>query len=265
MMSTQFITNEEKLLSDVINNILPSSEKLYFLIGYFYFSGFQEIYKKIGDKEINILVGLEIDHDLTNKIREFEIIQEVNEPRGKLRDNYYQSLVTLFNDTDFFDSEEKQEAFRLFLNKIKNSTLRIKKTLQPNHAKLYVFENKKEFNQGGDFLGTVITGSSNLSRSGLRGRFEINVVSRDSINFSEAYKIFQDLWEHAVTIVDQNNIDEFFSHVVEKIWIDKVPKPFLLYLRVLQEYFDEHIKESIRLPAEITRAAILILNIKLML
>jgi len=57
MMSTQFITNEEKLLSEVINNILPSSEKLYFLIGYFYFSGFQEIYKKIGDKEINILVG----------------------------------------------------------------------------------------------------------------------------------------------------------------------------------------------------------------
>ena len=228
MMSTQFITNEEKLLSDVINNILPSSEKLYFLIGYFYFSGFQEIYKKIGDKEINILVGLEIEHDLTNKIREFEIIQEVNEPRGKLRDSYYKSLVTLFNDTDFFDSEEKQEAFRLFLSKIKNGNLEIKKTLQPNHAKLYVFENKKEFNQGGDFLGTVITGSSNLSRSGLRGRFEINVVSRDSINFSEAYKIFQDLWEHAVTLVDKNNIDEFFSNVVEKIWIDKLPKPFLL-------------------------------------
>jgi superfamily II DNA or RNA helicase len=252
-VSTQFITNEEKLLSEVINNILPSSEKLYFLIGYFYFSGFQEIYKKIGDKEINILVGLEIEHDLTNKIREFEIIQEVNEPRGKLRDSYYQSLVTLFNDTDFFDSEEKQEAFRLFLSKIKNGTLEIKKTLQPNHAKLYVFENKKEFNQGGDFLGTVITGSSNLSRSGLRGRFEINVVSRDSINFSEAYKIFQDLWENAVTLVDQNNIDDFFSSVVEKIWIDKLPKPFLLYLRVLQEYFDEHLKDSIRLPAEITR------------
>jgi len=67
--------------------------------------------------------------------------------------------------------------------------LEIKKTLQPNHAKLYIFENQKEFNQGGDFLGTVITGSSNLSRSGPRGRFEINVVSRDSINFSEAYNM----------------------------------------------------------------------------
>ena len=86
-MSTQFITNEEKLLSDVINNILPSSEKLYFLIGYFYFSGFQEIYKKIGDKEINILVGLEIEHDLTNKIREFEIIGEAV---GKIPDELKQ-------------------------------------------------------------------------------------------------------------------------------------------------------------------------------
>jgi hypothetical protein len=51
-MNTQFITNEKRLLSDVIRNILPSSEKLYFLIGYFYFSGFQEIYKNLGDKEI---------------------------------------------------------------------------------------------------------------------------------------------------------------------------------------------------------------------
>ncbi|GAH75020.1 unnamed protein product, partial [marine sediment metagenome] len=135
-----------------------------------------------------------------------------------------------------------------------NGTLEIKKTLQPNHAKLYIFENQKEFSQGGDYPGTVITGSSNLSRSGLRGRFEINVVFRDTMNFSEAYKIFQDLWENAVTIVDKNNINEFLYNVVEKIWIDKLPKPFLLYIRVLQEYFDEHIKDSvIRLPAEITR------------
>jgi len=41
-MDTQFVTNQEKLLSDVVNNILPCAERLYFLIGYFYFSGFQE-------------------------------------------------------------------------------------------------------------------------------------------------------------------------------------------------------------------------------
>ncbi|MEN8262794.1 MAG: helicase-related protein [Nitrospirota bacterium] len=252
-MSTHFITNQEKLLSDVVKNILPSSEKLYFLIGYFYFSGFQELYKNVDDKEIKILVGLDIEHDLANNIREYEIVQEVNIARGKIRENYYKSLVDIFNDTDFFDSEEKQDAFRLFLEKMKDGSLEIRKTLHPNHAKLYIFQNKEEFSQGSEYPGTVITGSSNFTRAGMKGRFEINVLSRDARNYKEAYDIFDTLWSDAITIVDKNNIDDFFYNVVEKIWIDKLPKPFLLYVRVLEEYFSEHIKEHIRLPGEITR------------
>ncbi|MFC1782290.1 SNF2-related protein [Planctomycetota bacterium] len=202
---------------------------------------------------MKILVGLEIERDLANRIKEFQIVQEINIARGKIKDNYYKSLVQLFNDTDFFDSQEKQEAFNLFLEKMKDGTLEIRKTLHPNHAKLYIFENKTEFNQGGDYPGTVITGSSNFSRSGLKGRFEINVVSRDARNYHEAYKIFQDLWEEAVAIVDKDHLEEFFSHVVEKVWIDKLPKPFLLYVRVLEEYFPRYRKDLLRLPSEITK------------
>lgn len=253
-MTAQFITNEDKLLTTVANNILPSTKNLFFLVGYFYFSGFQEIYKNVKDKHIKILVGLDVEQDIFNKIKEVELIQNVNDSRGKVRENYFKSLVDLFNETVFFDSEEKQNSFRLFLEKIKDGTLEIKKTYQPNHAKLYIFQNKEEFNQGGEFPGTVITGSSNLSQSGFRDRFEINVVSRNSANYSEAYQIFIDLWEnHSVNIVDKNNIDEFLHSVVSKIWLDKLPKPFLLYLRVLYEYFDEHTKDTIRLPAEISR------------
>ncbi len=252
-MDTQFITNQDKLLSDVVNNILPSSQRLYFLVGYFYFSGFEEIYKNLKDKEVKILVGLEIERDIANKIREFETISERNIPRGSIRDSYYKSLVELFNDTGFFDSKEKQEAFKLFLEKIKEGSLEIRKTLHPNHAKLYIFENKKEFSQNGEFPGTVITGSSNLSRAGLRGRFEINVISRDSRNYNEAYKIFKTLWDEAVAIADKNIFKDFVSEVVEKIWLDKLPKPFLLYVRVLEEYFSENKKDFVRLPAEITR------------
>ncbi|MBL7130897.1 MAG: helicase [Candidatus Omnitrophica bacterium] len=252
-MTTQFITNQDKLLSDVVNNILPSSKKLLFLIGYFYFSGFEEIYKNVKDKEIKILVGLEIEHDITNKIREFEIIQEVNTSGGKIKDNYFNSLVKLFNDTDFFDSLEKQEAFQIFLDKIKNGSLEIRKTRQPNHAKLYIFENQKEYSQGGDYPGTVITGSSNFTRSGFRGRFEINVISRDARNFNEASKIFQDLWKNSVIIVDKDNIQDFITNVIERIWLDKIPQPFLVYVRVLEEYFSEYNRDFVRLPAEITR------------
>ena len=97
-MNAEFITNQDRLLSDVVNNILPSSENLYFLVGYFYFSGFEEIYKNVSDKEIKILVGLEIDKDLANKIREFEVINGSRLPRGKVRDNYFRSFVELFNE-----------------------------------------------------------------------------------------------------------------------------------------------------------------------
>lgn len=251
-MTSQFITNQDRLLSDIVNNIIPSCQKFYALVGYFYFSGFQELYQNLADKEILILVGMEVEKDITNKIREFEIIQDVNSPRGKIREDYFRSLVCLFNDTDFFDTPEKQDAFKLFLKKMKDGSLQIRKTLQPNHAKLYIFENKTEYSQGGEFPGTVITGSSNLSHQGLRGRFEVNVISRDAANYKEALRIFQQLWDTSVTIVDRDNLDGFLEEVVEKVWLDKIPDPFLVYVRVLEEYFTLHKKDFLRLPKEIT-------------
>ena len=60
-MSSKFITNQESLLFDVMNNIMPSAEKLYCLVGYFYFSGFMELAENIKDKKIQILIGMEIE------------------------------------------------------------------------------------------------------------------------------------------------------------------------------------------------------------
>ena len=250
-MSHQFITNQEKLLSEVFNNILPSSQSLYFLVGYFYFSGFEEIYKNVGDKNIQILIGLDAEKDLFNKIREFEVIDGINLSRGDVRKKFNESLVNIFNDTDFFDSISKQEAFRIFIEKIKNSTLEIRKSLHPNHSKLYLFENKPEYSQGGEFPGTLITGSSNLSHSGLRGRHEINVVFRDE-HFKEGLDLFKSLWNEAVKIVDKDNFNDFHKDVIQKIWIDKLPNPYLLYIRVLLEYFSIAKRDNIAMPSDIT-------------
>jgi phosphatidylserine/phosphatidylglycerophosphate/cardiolipin synthase-like enzyme len=192
------------------------------LVGCFYFSGFEEIYTNVKDKQVKILVGLEIENDLKKRIKEFELVQQTNVSRGEIRQNYYKSLVSIFNETDFFDTETKQEAFRVFLSKIQDGSLEIRKTLEPHHAKLYVFENTEEFSQGGSFPGTIIMGSSNLSRAGLRDRSELNVVLRDKANYIAALGNFKGLWEEAVTIVDKHNTDDFLYNVVEKIWIDKM-------------------------------------------
>ena len=51
---SDLITNQEQLLSDVLNNILPSTKNLYILVGYFYFSGFKDLHDELKDKQIRI-------------------------------------------------------------------------------------------------------------------------------------------------------------------------------------------------------------------
>lgn len=251
-MSNLFITNQDKLLSEVFNNILPSTDNLYFLVGYFYFSGFEEIYENVTDKKIKILVGLDIEKDITNKIKEVEYLNESSHSRGQIRVNYYKAFTEVFNETDFYDNPKQEKAFRIFISKINDGSLEIRKTQHPNHAKLYIFENKKDYSQGGEFPGTIITGSSNLTRAGLKHQHEINILSRDKSFYDEAVRVFDELWKDAIEIINQNSFDDFLHNVIEKIWIDKLPKPFLLYIRVLHEYFSLPQKNSIKLPSDIT-------------
>ena len=138
-MSQHLITNEDKFLSEVISEILPGCDKAFFLVGYFYFSGFQEIYEQLRDKQLKILVGLDIERGLANGIREIDNYNNKTKTRIQTRDEYYQGLVDIFNNTDFFDTERQIDAFKIFCDKISNGSLEIRKTLDPNHAKLYLF------------------------------------------------------------------------------------------------------------------------------
>ena len=42
-----YITNQKLFLSEIINKILPMSESIKILVGFFYYSGFEQIYKAI--------------------------------------------------------------------------------------------------------------------------------------------------------------------------------------------------------------------------
>lgn len=63
-MATQFIANKQCLLSDVVNDIMPSTDRLSALVGYFYFSGFQELFRNLAGKEVLITVGIDIEKEI---------------------------------------------------------------------------------------------------------------------------------------------------------------------------------------------------------
>lgn len=251
-MSQNLITNQDKFLSEVINNILPGCDKAYFLVGYFYFSGFQEIYEQLRDKHLRILVGLDIERSLANGIREIDDYSQKTKTRVQTRDEYYQGLVDIFNNTDFFDTARQIEAFKLFCDKISNGTLEIRKTQDPNHAKLYLFEYKPENQSITQQPGQMITGSSNLSVAGLKGHIELNTILRDPIYYNEGKELFDRLWDTAVPVADLDHLPEFIEKVIKKIWMEKLYSPYAMFIRVLQEYFSQPDDKNLLKPSDIT-------------
>lgn len=251
-MDGQFITNKDLILSDIINSILPKCDNAYFLVGYFYFSSFAELCEQLRNVNLKVLVGLEVERNIVNSIKEVENFTTNKKTRGQLREDFYKSLVEIFNNTDFFDSEEQIEKFKLFLEKLENGTLEIRKTLDPNHAKLYLFQNKEEENICGTFPGTMITGSSNLSVTGLKNRLELNVILRDKPSYIEGKAVFDELWETSVAVIDEEHISDFKEKVIKHIWFEKLYSPYAMFVRVLHEYFNIPTDENILTPSDIT-------------
>lgn len=251
-MEGQFITNKEETLGSIINDILPKCDNAYFLVGYFYFSGFAELCESLKNVHLRVLVGLEVERGIANSVREVEEFVKKNSSRGQIREEFYKKLIDVFNNTDFFDSEQQIKNFKFFLEKIKNGTLEIKKTLEPNHAKLYLFENREEDTVYGTFPGTMITGSSNLSMAGLKNRLELNVILRDKPDYVEGKKVFDELWDSAVTIVDKDLLSDFNDKVIKHVWLEKLYSPYSMFIRVLYEFFNIPTDENILTPSDIT-------------
>lgn len=109
-IQNSFTTNQEKFLSEIINGILPKSNSVDILVEYFYYSGSEQIYSNLKDKKIRVLVGLEVDTLISNKAKEIDSFIKTNQSREQSKDSYYSSLISIWNKTDSFDSEEKLDA-----------------------------------------------------------------------------------------------------------------------------------------------------------
>lgn len=252
IMSNSFITNKEKFLSDIINGILPKTDSVDILVGYFYYSGYVQLSENLKDKQIRILVGLDVDTHITKHIREVETFQNTIISRNNIKEEYYKQFVHIFNNTDFLDTAEKLEQFKMFYGKIADGSLEIRKTLDPCHSKMYLFAYNDMMNEGGELPGVMITGSSNLSYQGLKGRIELNARFNDKPEYEEGKKLFDELWDTSVIIANQDNIDEWNNKVTTRIWYDKIYSPYLMYVRVLSEYFNIPTTDNLLTPHDLT-------------
>jgi len=103
------------------------------------------------------------------------------------------------------------------------------------HAKIYILREEpiKKHDGTTDFRGSVITGSSNLSKNGLKNNYEFNVELRDSDDIEFALNEFEKLWSSSVEITQDDIGSIKHSSYLKEI------TPFELYIKFLIEHFGE--------------------------
>jgi hypothetical protein len=83
--------------------------------------------------------------DVEQTIRDLKF--KFTAPSGVSIKDTLKNFKELVNRTDIFENSEALEAMEIFIKKIQDGSLEIKQTLNPNHAKIYLFHNKEEFTQ----------------------------------------------------------------------------------------------------------------------
>ena len=242
------ITNEEKTVTEIAEKILPMCDEVFFEVGYFYFSGFEQIYKQLKDKKVNIMIG--IDYDNT--------IRDLSRSNLAVKEHYFNYVKNDINNTNIIDNQIGQDSYSLFVEKIKNGTLKIKCNKKKiNHSKIFIF---KHSNKNKNTLpGKVIIGSSNFTRSGFLTNIEGNHLFEDKINYDGYYEIFKRHWnsDDCIDIADDKSFNELNEKVLKKTWVNKNPTPYNLFIKVLDEYFHQKTSNEVLMPSKLTDGKLL--------
>ena len=247
---SNFFTNQEgNTLIDQFNKSIKYAKYFDILVGYFRISGFHLLYKELENVDkIRILIGINTDQqtfDLTQKSKQQELelvssIETIERTKKSIVDEISKS-------DDSYDTKISIEKFIEFLqtdcpdpdhdkkNNGNGKKMEIKVyPSQDLHAKVYISRHKDDFVNISE--GSVITGSSNFSKAGLKQNKELNVILRDPNDLEFALDYFESLWKDSV---DTSQI--FVETLSKDTWINDDITPYELYIKMLYEYFEKDI------------------------
>jgi superfamily II DNA or RNA helicase len=229
-----FLTNEPgNTLRDRFAVLLHRDTRFFdCLVGYFFISGFYKLYPSLENIEkVRILVGLQTDrpaYDLLQRAQgggEFTLKSHAD-AREQVTNDLLRELENAADSADIETGVHK------FVEWARSGKLEIKAHPAENiHAKVYIMT----FAEHDRDKGRVITGSSNLTQSGLQENLEFNVELKNRTDYDFAIAKFNELWTMAVDV----------SKPYEETVVNRSPfahfTPYELYLKFLYEYFRDEL------------------------
>lgn len=233
-----FITNEPgKSLKDRFSILIKDARFFDCLVGYFFTSGFYAIYPALEKTEkIRILIGISTNRQvfdlITNaqKEQQLEFIFSHAEARQEVENEVAKELE------ESPDDRHVEQGVMKFIEWVRSKKLEIKVYPSQNiHAKVYILS----FPEDDRDLGRVITGSSNLSKSGLVDNLEFNVELKNSADYLFARQKFEELWKDAVDVSEK-----YIETIEKRTWLNQDIQPYYLYLKFLYEYFKDELSQT---------------------
>lgn len=231
-----FLTNEEdRKLASRLSTLLSQSSRFDCLVGYFYLSGFYLIQPALEPCEkIRILIGLKTEREV------FEALQRVNfqgtfDFRSQVETIGEFKKVVLKQLEKASETAEVETAIEQFVRWVGERKIEVRAyDMHPIHAKLYIFT----FQSHQVDKGRVITGSSNLSLSGLQDNLEFNVELKNRSDYDFASEKFEELWKDSVEVSE-----DFVEAVKNESHLAQF-SPYELYLKFLYEYFRTELNQA---------------------
>lgn len=244
-MTNTIINNKDgnTVFANLVKYITPDTTSIDIEVGYFYLCGFELLSEHIKDIHVRILVGSYLDPEaipefLLNSTKDPETRLSVYEPRTlppsltARADALAEGIKKIANQSSLFDSLEAQRSYKILEEKLENGSLEIKMTQSQSHGKYYVVKNS-------DGSGVVLMGSSNLTYNGLIGQQETNELFSSKEKLIEYSNEFDNRWLDSKNIViqEKGKAQILLDKIRNELWMNVVPTPYLMYVRLLHEIF----------------------------
>lgn len=238
-MASHFFTNNEdnsliKKFDGVFSNI-ESIKQFDALVGYFRASGYFKVrtfLEKI--PQIRILVGINVDQ-LIKKYHDKGQFY-IDNP-NETKDSFLKDVIKNIQDADYDEITEK--GIIQFIQDLTDGKIELRAHPKKKiHAKVYIFRSVP-FNEYAPC--EVITGSSNLTDSGLGSNpdsnYEFNVSLRGYDDVKFATDEFEKLWNESIPILHAEA-----AEIKKKTYLKDDFTPFELYIKMLIEYFGKRVE-----------------------
>ena len=244
MPTHDIIDNRTEKLVDHLTQMLGTSERARFAVGYLFLSGLTSVAKRLLNlKELRLLIGNTTNRETVEMLAEGyrridlaaeEVEKQVYPKRTEANKMVMETAGNLRNSVELMDqTDEAQNLIAGLIRMIEEKRLKVRVFTKGRlHAKAYICDYGKVFDLLGKQIdrhekGIAVVGSSNLTLAGLTHNTELNVVVQGNQNHTELVHWFDDLWKEA------QEFDETLMTELKNSWAAVQVRPYDIYMKTL--------------------------------